>query len=168
MVDSGIKVEKQAVEKMAEMKETKKSPYEFLILDIVQIPGATAVGTKSAPEHVTVTTTSNKGDSEASLEGKDLGGVPAPYYAFREMLLNTLGDKCCMGLIYFTFKKGDQGLQEKLLAVNWVPDSAPMKLKMRYSSTFKTMIQKAPKVNGKLEAHDADDLDYKNIIKDIF
>ena len=43
------------------------------------------------------------------------------------------------------------------------PDDAPMKLKMRYSSTYKTVKAKAPSLNGSLEAHDSDDLDYKGV-----
>ena len=44
-----------------------------------------------------------------------------------------------------------------------VPDTAPMKLKMKYSSSFKALIDKAPKLNAKLEIHDIDDLKYQDV-----
>lgn len=117
--DSGIKVEKGTIEKMGMMREVKKSPYDLLIMDIETIPGTTATGRKSAPEHLIITKEWAKGECEKSLEGQDLGKLPANFYAFREYVLKEYPDKCCMGLMYFIFNNKDGALQEKLLAVNW-------------------------------------------------
>ena len=104
---------------MNEMKETKKNPYDLLILDIVQIPGTAAVGTKTAPEHVVVTKSWKKGECAAALEGQDLGGVSANYYTFRDYVLKEYSNKCCMAILYFTYTNKEQQEQEKLLAINW-------------------------------------------------
>ena len=117
--DSGIKVEKSTIEKMGLMKEIKKSPYDLLIMDIQQIPGSTGTGTKSAPEHVTITKEWAAGECEKECEGKDIGNLPANFYVFREYIRTNLPDKCCMALLYIKYTNAEQSVQEKLLAVNW-------------------------------------------------
>lgn len=167
-MDSGIKCEKDSIAKMAEMKEVAKNPYDLLILNIVPDPNAPPPkGNKAPAEHIAVTHVFNKGDCEKEFEGQDLGGIPANYYKF--MQLTKEDEKACFyALLYFTFELKDRGTQEKLLAISWAPDSAPMKLKMRFSSTFKTLMNKAPKINGKLESHDQDDVNYNNVISNVF
>jgi len=167
-MDSGIKVEKSTLEKMGSMKEIKKCPFDLLIMDIEKIPGSTGTATKSAPEHVVVVKEWATGECEKELEGIDTGDLPANFYVFREYCLKELPDKCCMALMYFRYKNKEQSVQEKLLAVNWVSENSPMKLKMRYSTSFKNMCTKAPNVNNKLEAHDADVLTYKHLTDEVF
>jgi len=164
-MDSGIKVEKGTVDKMMSMKKVRESPFDLLLMDILTIPGTTGSGTKSAPEHLIVTKEWPVGECENALEGTDLGPFPANFHTFRDYVLKELPEKCCMALMYFKYTNKENVPQEKLLAVNWVPDTAPMKLKMRYSSTFKTMCMKSPSLNGKVEAHDADDLSFKTVVE---
>ena len=117
--DSGIKVEKGTVEKMATMTEIKKAPYDLLVLDIETIPGATGTGTKSAPEHLIITKEWVKGECEKALEGQDIGQMPSNFYTFRDYVLKDYPDKCCMALLYYKFTNKGGSIKEKLLAVNW-------------------------------------------------
>ena len=42
-------MERNTIDEMARMSETKKAPYDLMIMDIVTIPGTTGTGTKCDP-----------------------------------------------------------------------------------------------------------------------
>lgn len=162
-MDSGIKIERDSQNLLDEFKETKKNPYDYAILQIKPIEGAPAPkGNRAPPEHVIITEKINKDDSATKYEG-ECGDIPANYYAVHQYFKEHQ-EECAMAILYLQFTLPGQGPQDKLIAINWCPDSASMKLKMRYSSTFKTVCQKAPKLNGAIEAHDMDDVAYKQVV----
>jgi len=168
-MDSGIKIERESQGQLELMKEVKKNPFDYIIMQIKEIEGAPApTGKKSAPEHVIIVEKVDKGECEKKYqeEGVDTEGVPANYYAVHQYF-KAHENECCIAILYLHYELPAQGPQDKLIAINWCPDSSSMKLKMRYSSTFKTVCQKAPKLNGKVEAHDMDDVKYKSVVSEI-
>jgi len=164
-MDSGIKIERESQASLDDFKETAKNPYDYVIMQIKPIdPDAPPPkGNRAPPEHVVITKKVMKGESAEEF-GDACGDLPANFYAVHKYFESN-PDECAVVLMYLQFTLPAQGLQEKLIAINWCPDSASMKLKMRYSSTFKTICQKAPKINGKVEAHDMDDVAYKTVVK---
>jgi len=161
MVDSGIRVHSDLQSLFEQMKEIKKNPYDYLIMTIEKInPDDTSA---KAPEHVALHT---KSDQPAASEKYPDASDPQ-HAAIFDLIKADFKDKCCMALFYLNFDKKGQGEQQKLSALNWVPDEAPMKLKMKYSSTFKAMITKVPQLNCKFEVHSLEDLEHQELVGSI-
>lgn len=137
-------------------------------MTIQEIPNAPPPkGKKPAAEHVAVHGKIDRGDSAKLYEGKDLNGVPAVHQAIYDLCASDkFQKKCCMFVYYLNYSiQGRE--QDRFIAINWVPDTASTNLKMRYSTTFKNVCMKAPKLNAKLEVHDLDDLKYKAIVGEV-
>jgi len=166
-MDSGIKCEPTLITDLQTFKEQAKYVYDFVAMTIQVDPNAPPPkGNKSAAEHTAVFKKMDRGECEKLYEGKDLNGVPAVHQYVYDLCADELKDKCCMFAYYIQFTiQGRE--QDKFIAINWVPDTAPMKQKMRYSSTFKNVCIKAPKINSKHEAHDLDDMKYKALASEV-
>ena len=107
---------------LTSMKETAKASYDLIIVHITTDPDAPPPkGNKASVEHICVKKAWKRGECEAELEGKDLEGVPAVYYMFRDYVTNQIEkSECCMALFYLEFEsKKSSSNQQKLLAVNW-------------------------------------------------
>ena len=117
--DSGIKIEKESQLTLEDFKETKKNPYDYAILQIKPIdPDAPPPkGNRSPPEHVVIVEKVMKGESATKYEGQN-GDVPANYYAVHQYFKEH-ENECAIALFYLEYQLPGQGLQEKLIAINW-------------------------------------------------
>eukprot|EP00111_Clytia_hemisphaerica_P024683 TCONS_00072737-protein len=165
-MDSGIKIEKTSLESLQDFKEIAKNPYDFVILKIRPIADAPPPkGNRSPPEEVAIIKSVMKGESAKEYEGQH-GDIPAIYYAVHQYFKESQDD-CAIAVFYIEYPLPSGATKSKLIAINWCPDTAKMQLKMRYSSTFKTVCNKAPKLNAKVEAHDMDDISYKAVVNQV-
>jgi len=93
------------------------------------------------------------------------------YDVFREKLLgakSTWNKKEGIGGRYavydFEYSLKDEGTRNKIGFISWVPDLAPLRVKMLYSSSKESLKKRLSGIHADIEAHGPEDLEYDDIV----
>ncbi|MPD02505.1 cofilin/actin-depolymerizing factor homolog [Portunus trituberculatus] len=84
--------------------------------------------------------------------------------------LSSLGpDKCRYGLYDFEYERSFQGTSEskmnKLILMSWCPDTAKIKTKMLYSTSFSALKQALEGIQKYIQATDMSEASYESVLE---
>ncbi|XP_057316972.1 uncharacterized protein LOC130657978 [Hydractinia symbiolongicarpus] len=149
MVDSGIRPTKESMDIYDLM--SRKKGYDYSTFIIAKEGGKDAVVPGVSVE---------LGKSKEKYGDEDLKGVPVVYHALTEELKKAT--QACFALVYVPFVTDDGRNSDKFALITWIPETTTILLKMSMSSTKLSVIKKFSSALS-IEAHDEDDLKYKEI-----
>lgn len=161
-VDSGIKVETACCADIAALEKRERA---FVIMQIAKPEGV------KVEKVVTKMAMTNAQVAEAMAAGEVTLGEAAPLKLTKK---GEESDTWCVfrtciatfpiayGSCFVDFTTKDGRPTDKLVYVQWNPDSAPIKEKMKYSST--KVLNKFTSTPQKHQANEADDVSYTEIL----
>ena len=98
-------------------REESKYIYDYVIMQIMVIPGAEGVGSKSPPEHIQEIEKVERGECEKIKDTSS--NVPARHQAIVKRLNTEYKSVPCMICYYFDYKTSNGSPRSKFIAVNW-------------------------------------------------
>lgn len=106
---------------------------------------------------------------EKEIDTEKFGERNETYEDFLNCLSSLGPDKCCYGLYDFEYERSFQGTSEskmsKLILMSWCPDTAKIKTKMLYSTSFNALKHALEGVQKYIQATDMSEASYESVLE---
>eukprot|EP00118_Oscarella_pearsei_P024413 m.306009 g.306009 ORF g.306009 m.306009 type:complete len:145 (+) comp40895_c0_seq1:133-567(+) len=120
-----------------------------------------AMKTKHTLSYMQMRISDNQKEVEVSHK-EEKGGSTEENWA---KLVGTLDDNPCWFVFDFIYETGEGHKREKLVFLQWAPDTAPTKKKMLVASTKDALKKKLNGLQVLIEANDKEEVDFETVSK---